>query len=126
MPVKGSAKKDVKKVELPGEKTKKEKVLSPEAKARRARNKIKSSEARAVRHDRGLPVTMPQITWGWATEAMVGRWPNTRKVRSVDTYLAQAKGGRQSDESLHITVIDSNPEAKPSKSKSRSFQKNGR
>ena len=106
-------------------KVKEPKVLTPATLERRARHKAKREQVQASSSaPRGLSVTMPKITWEWAA-AMAGdtRWPSTRRARSVDSYMAQAKGGRQVDESLPL-VIEPNPEAKLQKSKT--LQKNGR
>lgn len=98
-------------------------VLSPEAQARRAAKKAK--RAQVIRHERGLSITMPNITWEWATETMRSRWPNTRKVRVVDTYIAMTKGNTDSADGLPL-VVEPNPEAKASRKALASSRKNGK
>lgn len=79
------------------------KAMTPEAKARKAERGKKP-----VGSPRGSNFTMPKISWGWATEVMAERWPNTRRVRGLDAEIERLRGRG----SNFPTEIEPNPEAK--------------
>ncbi len=100
-----------------------DKVLSQETKDRMAARKSKRSQE--TKSDRGLNVTMPKITWGWATEILRHRWPNTRKTRVIDMYTSMSKGSVDPNNGVPLAVEVSS-EVKSSRKSTASSRKNGR
>lgn len=100
------------------------KVLSPEAQARKALREAERKDAlipplERSRVGRGSNITMPKITWEWATNIMASRFPNTRRAVMVELCIAQEKARPIDDSPL---VVELNPEARATKSS----RKNGR
>ena len=89
------------------------KVLSPEAQLRKAEKDLRRQRtAQFSGYDRKPNITMPRITWRWAEEIMVARWPSTRRLRMLDAALAQQRGKPRSAVAL---AVEPNPEAKVSR-----------
>lgn len=74
-------------------------VLSTEAQMRKAEKEDRRSK-RQPQDKPGFNITMPKISWGWAQEAMAARWPNTRRVRTMDLVFAQERRGRSDPTAL--------------------------
>ena len=98
-----------------------------------ARLKLERSDMGTNQFGAGSNFTLHNITWDWATKAMTSRWPNTRRVRLLDSWIEYTRGTPKSD-GIPL-AIETNPEiressAKPSrKSLAReraSSRKNGR
>ncbi len=87
----------------------------------RKNRQISRHAARVAAKEVGPSVTMPKISWEWATKMMVARWPNTRKVRTMNEVLANE--GRRVQDDYSTTEVEPNPEAKKVSAKAR---KNGR
>ena len=66
-------------------------VLSNEEQERKT-HKDAERVSRTIQHVHGWSITMPTITWEWVERAMVSRWPDTKKVRMVDSVLAMERG----------------------------------
>lgn len=89
----------------------KSKTLTVEQEAR----KIEKMERRASRRTRlavaGPQYTMPKVTWDWATEMMVKRWPNTRRARIIKAVFMQ--------EGRRVEETEATPETKVVKTSKR-------
>lgn len=92
----------------------------------RRKEKRAAREKRVVVHgERGLNITMPQINWEWATETMRARWPNTRKLRVIDAYIALGKAAPKTEDGVPVVSVMDNTEVKASR-RAASSRKNGR
>lgn len=71
------------------------KVLSPEAQERKAHKDAERERKREVSHKPGWNITMPKITWEWATETLSGssRLVHTRRFRMVEAILVRERSG---------------------------------
>ena len=83
-------------------------------------------EARPKVSKGGCPITMPTVSYEALAKMMISRWPNTRKVRTIDAYIDFYKGkGSVKDESMPV-VVESSPEKAKSQRWARGDRKNGR
>jgi len=67
------------------------KALSVEAQERKAHKDAARARRAPVSAKPGSNFTLFNVTWEWSMHTMAARWPNTRKVRALDTWIARGK-----------------------------------